>query len=115
MTMAKRTTMKMKRSYLIAPMLIALGAYLTPLANAQPQEQEGVFEEIVVTAKKRSESIYEVPAAVSAFTADTMERQGIVDLTDIGKFVPNLNVTGFSAGHTSSVNPFIRGIGLQDT
>jgi len=33
---------------------------------------------------------------------------------DIGKFVPNLNVTGFSAGHTSSANPFIRGIGLQD-
>ena len=39
---------------------------------------------------------------------------GIVDLTDIGKFVPNLNITGFSAGHTSSQNPFIRGIGLQD-
>jgi iron complex outermembrane receptor protein len=35
-------------------------------------------------------------------------------LTDIGKFVPNLNVTEFSAGHTSSANPFIRGIGLQD-
>jgi iron complex outermembrane receptor protein len=32
----------------------------------------------------------------------------------VGKFVPNLNVTGFSAGHTSSANPFIRGIGLQD-
>ena len=43
-----------------------------------------------------------------------MEKQGIVDLTDIGKFVPNLNVTGFSAGHTSSTNAFIRGIGLQD-
>jgi iron complex outermembrane receptor protein len=52
--------------------------------------------------------------AISAFTPETMERQGIQDLTDIGKFVPNLNVTGFSAGHTSSTNPFIRGIGLQD-
>ncbi len=46
--------------------------------------------------------------------AETIERQGITDLVDIGKFVPNLNVTGFSAGHTSSANPFIRGIGLQD-
>jgi len=55
-----------------------------------------------------------VPVAVSAFTAGTIEKQGITDLTDIGKFVPNLNVTGFSAGHTSSVNAFIRGIGLQD-
>ena len=67
-----------------------------------------------MTAKKRSESIYEVPAAITAFSADDIEKQGIVDLTDVGKFVPNLNVTGFSAGHTSSTNPFIRGIGLQD-
>ncbi len=79
--------------------------------------QEGVaetFEEITVTAKKREESIYEVPVAITAFTGEELSRQGIVDLIDIGKFVPNLNVTGFSAGHTSSANPFIRGIGLQD-
>jgi iron complex outermembrane recepter protein len=76
--------------------------------------QETAFEEIIVTAQKREQSIYDVPVAISAFSADTIERQGIADLTDIGKFVPNLNVTGFSAGHTASANPFIRGIGLQD-
>ena len=73
-----------------------------------------VFEEIVVTAQKREQSIYDVPVAISAFSPETIERQGITDLVDLGKFVPNLNVTGFSAGHTSSANPFIRGIGLQD-
>ena len=72
------------------------------------------FEEITVTAKRREQSIYDVPVAVSAFSGATIQKQGITDLTDIGKFVPNLNVTGFSAGHTESVNPFIRGIGLQD-
>jgi iron complex outermembrane receptor protein len=75
---------------------------------------ESVFEEIVVTAQRREQSIYDVPVAISAFSPETIERQGITDLIDIGKFVPNLNVTGFSAGHTSSANPFIRGIGLQD-
>jgi iron complex outermembrane receptor protein len=73
-----------------------------------------VFEEVVVTAQKREQSIYDVPVAISAFSASTIEKQGITDLIDVGKFVPNLNVTGFSAGHTSSANPFIRGIGLQD-
>jgi iron complex outermembrane receptor protein len=81
----------------------------SPAAFAQD-----TFEPIIVTAQKREQSIYDVPVAISAFSADTIERQGITDLTDIGKFVPNLNVTGFSAGHTSSANPFIRGIGLQD-
>ncbi len=83
-------------------------------APAEAQQDTSIFEEITVTATKREESIFEVPVAVSAFTADTIERQGITDLVDIGKFVPNLNVTTFSAGHTSSANPFIRGIGLQD-
>jgi iron complex outermembrane receptor protein len=77
-------------------------------------DEAAAFEEITVTAKRREESIYEVPVAITAFTGEEIQRQGIVDLIDIGKFVPNLNVTGFSAGHTSSANPFIRGIGLQD-
>jgi len=92
-------------------------ALLAPVAQAQESSagQGGAsLEEITVTATRRAQSIYDVPVAVSAFTEDTMFRQGITDLTDIGKFVPNLTVTGFSAGHVSSVNPFIRGIGLQD-
>jgi iron complex outermembrane receptor protein len=83
-------------------------------ATAEDEELAAFGEEITVTAKKREESIYEVPLAISAFVGEDLQKQGITDLTDIGKFVPNLNVTGFSAGHTSSTNPFIRGIGLQD-
>jgi iron complex outermembrane receptor protein len=84
-----------------------------PAALAQETDKP-VFEEVIVTAQKREQSIYDVPVAISAFSADMVEKQGITTLTDVGKFVPNLNVTEFSAGHTSSANPFIRGIGLQD-
>tara|TARA_R110002096_G_scaffold5508_5_gene25744 strand:- start:14783 stop:16924 length:2142 start_codon:yes stop_codon:yes gene_type:complete len=78
------------------------------------QDDDSLFDEITVTATKRSQNIYEVPIAISAFEGDKLAQQGIVDIVDIGKFVPNLNITQFSAGHTSSANPFIRGIGLQD-
>ena len=81
---------------------------------AAAQDEESLFEEITVTATKRARSIYEVPVAVSAFQGDNLAKQGISNLVDIGKFVPNLNVTSFSGGQVSSVNPFIRGIGLQD-
>ena len=100
------------RSLLIAAVSAAIG--LGQSANAQQNNATSIFEEITVTAKKREESIFEVPVAVSAFSGETIAKQGITDLVDIGKFVPNLNVTTFSAGHTSSANPFIRGIGLQD-
>ncbi len=78
------------------------------------QESKSLIEEITVTATKRAQSIYEVPIAVSAFEGDKLAQQGIVDVVDIGKFVPNMNVTGFGGGHVSSVNVFIRGIGIQD-
>ncbi len=87
---------------------------MPPLLAQSGDAGETMLEEIIVTATKRAESIYDVPIAITAFSEATIERAGITDLTDIGKFVPNMNVTGFSAGHTSSVNPFIRGIGLQD-
>jgi iron complex outermembrane receptor protein len=83
-------------------------------AAAPDEAVEQTFEEITVTAKKREESIYDVPVAITAFSGEEISRQGITDLVDVGKFVPNLNVTQFSAGHTSSSNPFLRGIGLQD-
>ena len=105
--------MKKKYSgvYLWAPVLLTLS--LPQLATAQDDEDTR-FEEITVTATKRAESIYDVPLSVSAFEGDALLTQGITDVTDIGKFVPNMNVTGFSAGHVSSVNVFIRGIGIQD-
>ena len=94
--------------------LAVLGSGFAQTAMAQEDDDNLIFEEITVTAKKREQSIYEVPVAMSAFTGATMDKKGILDLVDVGKFVPNLNVTTFGAGHTSSANPFIRGIGLQD-
>ncbi len=94
---------------------LAIGGMFLGMAPVSiAQDDDSLFEEIIVTATKRSQSIYEVPIAVSAFDGDKLAKQGIVEVLDIGKFVPNMNVTGFSAGHVSSVNVFIRGIGIQD-
>jgi len=90
-----------------------IGALIVqPVSFVQAQATNA--EEIIVTATKREQSIYEVPIAISAFNGDDLAKQGVVDFVDIGKFVPNLNITQFSAGHNSSANAFIRGIGLQD-
>jgi iron complex outermembrane receptor protein len=105
--------MNKKKLALVLGAMPVAGLGLSQGVLAQGAEKP-VFDEVIVTAQKREQSIYDVPVAISAFSAETIERQGITDLTDVGKFVPNLNVTGFSAGHTSSANPFIRGIGIQD-
>ena len=99
--------------YLWTPVIATLG-FSAPVIAQDEDEEDSRFEEITVTAQKREQNIYEVPIALSAFDGDKLAAQGITSINDIGNFVPNMNVTSFSAGHVSSVNPFIRGIGLQD-
>ncbi|MEL0068580.1 MAG: TonB-dependent receptor [Gammaproteobacteria bacterium] len=107
-----------QRTQLAMALAAAISTISLPLIAEEAEEEEATKANdssvITVTATKREQAIYEVPIAISAFSGDEIDEQGIVSITDVGKFVPNLNITGFSAGHTSSANPFIRGIGLQD-
>ena len=73
-----------------------------------------VIEEVLVTARRREEGLYETPMAISAFTEEMMALQGIDQVEDIGRSVPNLNITRFGVGNPSHAAIFIRGIGLQD-
>ncbi len=93
---------------------VGVGASVPVLAQNDTDSSSNLLEEIIVTATKREQSIYDVPIAMTAFTEDMIFKQGIVDLTDIGKYVPNMAVTAFGGGQTSSINVFLRGIGLQD-
>ena len=65
----------------IALRLLVAGALVSgAVAPASAQDDEGLFEEITVTATKRAQSIYEVPIALSAFEGDKLAQQGIVDI-----------------------------------
>jgi iron complex outermembrane recepter protein len=81
------------------------GAFVPGIAVAQDvPEEEGAIAEIVVTAQKRTEAIQDVPIAISAFTAETIERQGLDDALDLQLQVPNLLIVG-------NDRPTLRGIG----
>ena len=75
----------------------------TPTTTTTGGESE--LLEIVVTARKRSESIQSVPVAVSAFNADTMQKLGIATLGDLTDHTPGLSYD------TASNEPYIRGVG----
>lgn len=68
-----------------------------PVARAQ-QTTVGL-EEIVVTARKREESLQDIPVVVNALTAEQIERTSIQGLADISLRTPGLNYEGYvSAG-----------------
>jgi iron complex outermembrane receptor protein len=74
------------------------------------------LEEIVVTARRREESLQDTPVSITAFSGEALESQHIDRLNGIGKFTPNLIFdTGATfSGANSSASVFIRGIGQVD-
>lgn len=70
-------------------------------------------EEIVVTARRRSESLLDVPIAVTAYSGERLDREGAIDLSDIGDTTPNVTIET-SRGTNSTLTAFIRGVGQQD-
>jgi iron complex outermembrane receptor protein len=70
----------------------------------------GSLEEIVVTARKRAESIQDVPVSVTAVGEAAMERNFIARIENLQRITPNVTLEPVSIT-TSSLAPYIRGIG----
>ncbi|MEO9601243.1 TonB-dependent receptor [Parasphingorhabdus sp.] len=68
---------------------------------------------IIVSARRRDERLVDVPIAITAYSGEQLEKQGAVDITDIGLTTPNTTLES-SRGTNSTLSAFIRGIGQQD-
>lgn len=69
------------------------------------------LEEVVVTARKRAESLQEIPISVIAFDANKLESLHIDDLMDLGTKLPNVNLSGAGGAGSSNASFYIRGLG----
>ena len=88
----------------VVALLISLGA---PSISAYGAT--GEMEEIVVTARQRSESLQQTPVTITAVSSETIERLALNNLDQISDIVPNLTVSYGSSGASSTVT--LRGIG----
>jgi iron complex outermembrane receptor protein len=69
--------------------------------------------DIVVTARRRAESLQDVPIAVTAYQGEALERAGATDITDLSDTTPNVTLET-SRGTNTTLTAFIRGVGQQD-
>ncbi len=78
-----------------AGVLASSFAGVAPAAFAQ---NELALEEVVVTARRREESLQDVPLAVTSLSSDFLQVQNISSIEDLGVKVPTFRVTTASAG-----------------
>ncbi len=105
----------MKKYELLAASAIALFASVPAMAQTAPPAAQtpaptsdvGV-PDIVVTAQRQSQRLQDVPIAVSVFTAQTLDRQQIVNPAALQQSLPNITYTKTNFTGSSFT---IRGIG----
>jgi iron complex outermembrane receptor protein len=78
------------------------GAWAQELSTARDAAGGAVAEEIMVTAQKRTQSLQDVPIALSAFTAEKMDRAGVNDMSDLSRLVPALELQSNASALTTS-------------
>ncbi len=115
----------MKNNGLSLAIAVALAgsAWIAPNAWAQEQAEQPAaatdaqsnrnLGTVLVTARKREETLQEVPVAVTAFTPETLDKLNVKDLGDLDAQVPNLTIYA-ARGSTSTVTAYIRGVGQAD-
>jgi len=94
-----------------------LGLAAAPAAMAQQATVEpatGVLEEVVVTAERRDEQLQTTPISITALTAQDMEARSLVNISDVGAYVPSTVLAPLGAGWGATMAAFIRGVGLGD-
>ncbi|MHB9879969.1 TonB-dependent receptor [Pacificimonas sp. ICDLI1SI03] len=102
--------------------IIALAALAPTSALAQDVEAEteaseaeqGGINEIIVYAqrKSRGEELQDVPMAITAVNAQSLEQAHAVDVRDVGRMVPNAQLDGVGT-FPGFANFFMRGVGVS--
>lgn len=82
-------------------------------ATEQAQTEATELDAVQVTARRRSESIQDVPVSVSAFGEEALKDLQASNIDGLQGAVPNMNIVQ-GRGSSNSVNVFIRGIGQPD-
>ena len=115
-----RQTTTIKLTILTRSVAAAIALMGTSMGAAQAQTESGAPAansdnpaRVIVTARRREETLQDVPVSVTAFNADQLSKQGIPDITALALALPNTTLKA-SRATNSTLTAFIRGVGQQD-
>jgi iron complex outermembrane receptor protein len=91
----------------------ALPAHAQTADEKSAEVSDGKLQTVTVTARKREESLKDVPVAVTALTAESLDRLNIKSLGDLQGNVPSLTIYA-ARGSNTTLTTFIRGVGQAD-
>ncbi len=99
--------------WLCQPVTAAAQDQAAQAAPPQPAAEtpRGHFDTVVVSARKREETVQDVPVAITAVSKAELERYAIADLNQVSTVTPNLTISPTSSGAGAIL--YIRGVGTS--
>ena len=96
---------------LIAASMTGINTQIASAQDADTQATSGI-DEIVITARRRAESLQEVPLSIAVFNTEQLEERGVTGLLSLDTFIPNLSLGGGdNTSGSNVVGVTIRGVG----
>ena len=89
--------------------IMSVGSALLPAEIGPSTGGTNVIEEVIVTARKREESLQETPVVVNVLTSDMLNSQRIEGIEDLGSIVPGLVTSRSGASSAGAI--YLRGVG----
>ncbi len=102
------------KTYIVVKLILLVTGFLA-MGSGHAQDSNldvadnRVIEEIVVTARKKEETLQDAPVLITAFSRQQIEQQNINGLDELAVFTPGLQTGEQTASNGGSV--FLRGIG----
>ena len=84
-------------------------AHFVAAKAAEPAASADRIEEVIVTAQRRTENVQNVPIAIQALTAETLEQLNVSTLDDFIRYLPNVTAPSSGPGQSQI---FMRGLSV---
>ena len=92
------------------PLVVAQAGDVRNQRNADASPTSSAIEEVVVTARKKQESLQDVPISMSAFNSEALDSGLVTGIEEIAQQTPGLFFQSFDE---SRPNLYIRGVGSR--
>ncbi|NND44509.1 MAG: TonB-dependent receptor [Xanthomonadales bacterium] len=96
-----------KLSYAISALLAAPAGSVVAQDEGAGASNDRMLEEVLVTARKRTESIMDIPESIQAISGAELEKAGLNTMDDYVRFIPSMSYVSTNPG---SANIVFRGI-----
>ena len=94
---------QVNKAFPVMPLTAAVASAFSTQVMAADDDTSLSLEEVVVTARKRTESVQDIPASIQAISGDDIREMGAKGMADYTRFLNSVNVLNYGTGDSKVI------------